>query len=285
MSLKVFSCSDSGLLGLIDTFITKKLEDSTMKLSRRTGVFSAALISLSFSVPAQAVVIDSFFGMNFVAGASPGGPLFSFELDLLSITYTGGGGATFTTAMPVFPGDTEGPISRPRTGLPDFTGLAAAPTFTTRPVVDGQPTGDGETTRTIGATVPINWDTSSGFPMIGISSITTEVSATDGLWELTFPSDTPYKVGLIPPGATNELDSLLFAPFGDIYDGLAGVSGNPVGTAIVSVAPPGFESWIGTASGDFIFAAAAPVPLPAAVWLFGSGLIGLVGMARRRKQS
>lgn len=25
------------------------------------------------------------------------------------------------------------------------------------------------------------------------------------------------------------------------------------------------------------------VPLPAAIWLFGSGLIGLVGMARRKK--
>jgi hypothetical protein len=28
---------------------------------------------------------------------------------------------------------------------------------------------------------------------------------------------------------------------------------------------------------------AAPVPVPAAVWLFGSGLLGLIGVARRRK--
>ena len=26
-----------------------------------------------------------------------------------------------------------------------------------------------------------------------------------------------------------------------------------------------------------------PVPIPAAVWLFGSGLIGLIGIARRKK--
>ena len=27
----------------------------------------------------------------------------------------------------------------------------------------------------------------------------------------------------------------------------------------------------------------SPVPIPASIWLFGSGLIGLVGIARRKK--
>jgi hypothetical protein len=32
-----------------------------------------------------------------------------------------------------------------------------------------------------------------------------------------------------------------------------------------------------------IVAEAAPVPLPAAVWLLGSGLMGLIGVGRRRR--
>ena len=44
-----------------------------------------------------------------------------------------------------------------------------------------------------------------------------------------------------------------------------------------------FDSWYawGVQSGDV--ANASVVPVPAAVWLFGSGLIGLVGFARRKK--
>jgi hypothetical protein len=37
------------------------------------------------------------------------------------------------------------------------------------------------------------------------------------------------------------------------------------------------------AGAALVVASASPIPVPAAVWLFGSGLIGLVGIARRRK--
>lgn len=44
----------------------------------------------------------------------------------------------------------------------------------------------------------------------------------------------------------------------------------------------GASTWNLSNTGVLSYAAAA-VPLPAAVWLFGSGLLGLVGIARRRK--
>ena len=44
---------------------------------------------------------------------------------------------------------------------------------------------------------------------------------------------------------------------------------------IQSVSPP--------PSGSVVFAEVASVPVPAAVWLFGSGLIGLIGLARRKQ--
>jgi len=36
-------------------------------------------------------------------------------------------------------------------------------------------------------------------------------------------------------------------------------------------------------SSDLIFGNSTVVPIPPAFWLFGSGLLGLVGMARRKK--
>ena len=47
---------------------------------------------------------------------------------------------------------------------------------------------------------------------------------------------------------------------------------------VLVLAPAGGAGYFDTTSFDL-----APVPVPAAVWLFGSGLLGLVGVARRRK--
>ena len=64
------------------------------------------------------------------------------------------------------------------------------------------------------------------------------------------------------------------------YTSTDGIAGNPVnpdgirGYGMIDGAFVGFN-----ANFDFV----APVPVPAAVWLFGSGLLGLVGVARRRK--
>ena len=253
-----------------------------MKKLRTLGVVQACVLSLLISSAANSAIIDAYFGMNFVGGTLETGPLSSFELNLLDITYSGEGGSTYTATMPVFGGTyIESGGTKLRNGLPDYAGLMATPTYTTQPVLGGVPTGDGETTRTIGQTLGINWDTTGAFPVIDITSITVDTYVFTGPWTLDFI--TPYTVGLIPPGAINELDSLLFTPFGDIYDGLVGVAGNPIGTAVVSATPPGFESFIGSAFGDFTFAAAQPVPIPAAFWLFGSGVLGLLGVSRRKK--
>lgn len=241
--------------------------------SRLIGAVSVSILSLCISSVAESGVIDAYFSMNYVQGGLPGSPGVP-EVMLLDITYVGGGGGIHTTAMPAFGGLT--PLGSPATGLPDGAGLAAMPTYTT------VASGDGETTRTIGATVPIDWNMAAfPFPSIDILSITVDAPSVGGIWTASLV--TPYTVGLIPAGTDTELISNLAIPQGDIYDTFAGVSGNPVGTVISTTAPVGFEDFIGIAFGDFIFAAASPVPVPPAIWLFGSGLIGLIGIARRKK--
>lgn len=202
----------------------------------------AFLLLLGFHAGIKAEVIDAYFGMNYVEGTA-GVP----EVMLLDITYIGSNGSVVTTPMPVFPGQT--PLGEPATGIPDGAGtLPLASTYTGG--------GSGETTRTIGATVPVDWDTTSfPFPTITILSITVDAPAVGGIWTADF--DVPYTVGLIPPGTDNELESYLAVPQGDIYGGDAGVIGNPVGRVIASSSPPGYEGYIGSAFGDFIFSAAS----------------------------
>ena len=61
--------------------------------------------------------------------------------------------------------------------------------------------------------------------------------------------------------------------------GFAWIFGMPTGSQSFSTKSADYYAWA-VYSGDV-----SPVPVPAAVWLFGSGLLGLVGVARRKKAS
>ena len=83
-------------------------------------------------------------------------------------------------------------------------------------------------------------------------------------------------------GATANIDVVnVWDVVGDVYTSTDGIAGNPAnpdgirGYGMIDGAFPNFN-----ANFDFT----APVPVPAAVWLFGSGLVGLVGVARRRRK-
>jgi hypothetical protein len=67
--------------------------------------------------------------------------------------------------------------------------------------------------------------------------------------------------------------------------------GNKFSTTIFSLVAGNYSAIVtgdavGAAGGYYSVAMSAhPVPVPAAVWLLGSGLIGLVGVARRKEQA
>ena len=106
-----------------------------------------------------------------------------------------------------------------------------------------------------------------------------------------------------PGGASTTIHGTPFTAITDGYQGTL-VSGGQVGSAFGGFFGNGyFEVWnvdllptatphsgfnvdtvLNTAGGNFA-QYVAPVPIPAAAWLFGSGLIGLVGVARRKKSS
>jgi hypothetical protein len=49
-----------------------------------------------------------------------------------------------------------------------------------------------------------------------------------------------------------------------------------------AVATPFDGSWTLSSNGTLTYSAVSAVPVPAAVWLFGSGLVGMIGVARRK---
>lgn len=234
-------------------------------MKKHTRIMIATSIALFTSFQAKAAIIDSYFGWNYVNAevdlGNGNGPINPDALTLNSISYEGDSGNQ-TLAMPDFFGNG-------RAELPDGIGQIDNPTYTT---ATG---GDGETTRTIGTTLPIDWIPAGvttswnavyDFSTIRITGIT--VLGVDG----AMYSSAPYVIGLIPAGSGTELDSAFTGLQGDIYD--------PTNVRTFYATDFVYPAY---AFGDFTFSAAV-VPVPAAVWLFGSGLLGLAGIARRHRR-
>lgn len=96
--------------------------------------------------------------------------------------------------------------------------------------------------------------------------------------EVTYNFDSPFDV-IVGGGSSASEGSSVVELSGNI---LSGIEGNGtmqfLGTfTSISFTVPTYESWHGFTIG------VQQVPVPPAVWLFGSGLLGLIGMSRRMK--
>ena len=96
-------------------------------------------------------------------------------------------------------------------------------------------------------------------------------------WDVDGDSFFDDASGATPTLSWSELVSLgLSAP----YSGQVGVEVTYIGSSFNG---DGLSIDFIPESVDYAFADLTIIPIPAAVWLFGSGLIGLVGIARRKR--
>jgi len=103
----------------------------------------------------------------------------------------------------------------------------------------------------------------------------------DGVWINTFSYDFTLAEGEIAVALSFDWSTNFDIPVLAIFSCDAGVCSGQALPMAAGPFPGNEPLWTGT--GSITEGAPAAVPVPAAVWLFGSGLVGLAGIARRRK--
>ncbi len=119
-----------------------------------------------------------------------------------------------------------------------------------------------------------NLPTSGGIQTIGTGCTGCAISTTPaaGL-------GSPGTIGAVPMAMTNFNTN--GTTLGDVFPLVDdGISGSPSTTAPITGFHFGFDFTLMTSTGVVY----PPVPIPAAVWLFGSGFLGLIGVARRHRR-
>ncbi|WP_297527421.1 hypothetical protein [Thiohalobacter sp.] len=134
-------------------------------------------------------------------------------------------------------------------------------------------------------TVAGDLDLSSGILDLEVAGTANgEYDVLDVWGNVVFGQDSVINISFINGFAPQQYDGFSFI-------NAASVSGLELATVNILGLEPGFAYQLGSNSSSFtVFALSdgvsttSPVPLPPAVWLFGSGLIGILGVGRRRDE-
>lgn len=123
----------------------------------------------------------------------------------------------------------------------------------------------------IGAHMLFDWSGNDSIDVANVWNIDTTFGACDGSTGSAYDINCHWS-GTPNPGSNSSSTVYTLSSSDDNVDGTLGIPmapGGPFAAFNANFNVKGIEL--------------TPVPVPAAVWLFGSGLLGLVGVARRRK--